>query len=124
MTQRDASPAARRLGPKIPLAPADPGPAQGQLPGAAKPFEPEDPMEFVGVMLPGGDLEEQLEAVVQEYLMLGWNERQIMLLFRRPAFAGTHQILEVLGEEHVYAKVHGMFEEWSRGWLRGGANHG
>lgn len=97
--------------------------ASSQPPDALKPFEPEDPMELTGVLLPGGDLEEQLEAIILEYLMLGWSARQILLLFRKPVFAGTYHVWQLLGEERVKARIDGMYREWSRGWLRGGEHH-
>ena len=50
--------------------------------GVVKDFDPEDPEELVGVAIPGGDADQQLDCIVQEYLLMGWGFQQIMVLFR------------------------------------------
>ena len=43
----------------------------------AKDFEPDDPMELVGVAIPGSDPDQALDGIVQEYLFMGWSGRRI-----------------------------------------------
>ncbi len=78
-------------------------------PPAPKPFEPEDPMEIVGVALeePMGeaDLEEMARCFVEEYALLGWDAEHIFRLFRQPYFAGAHVCLQRLGETRVRALI-------------------
>ena len=82
-----------------------------------KKFEPEDPMELMGVEVPGGDPDQVLDGIVQEYLLLGWKPPRILSLFRSPYFSGTHQIYRQKGEAYVKERVQRLAEEWSRGWL-------
>ncbi len=55
-------------------------------------------MELVGMAVPGGDLRAMAECLVEEYLLMGWDERQVMLLFTRPCFRATHRIYRDKGE--------------------------
>ncbi len=84
---------------------------------AQKEFDPEDPMELVGVEAPGGDPDQALDTIVQEYLWLGWNSLQILMLFRSPQFGVTHQIYRQKGEAYVKARVQRLTQEWRAGWL-------
>jgi hypothetical protein len=83
-----------------------------------KPYEDDDPMELVGVALPEGNLDLFVESIVREYLLLGWSPRQIMLLFRKPFFAGTHAALTQMDEANIQQVVERLASEWSRGWLQ------
>ncbi len=84
--------------------------------------KPEDPMELVGVSLPPRDTERMAECVIEEYLLLGWNERQLMSLFCRPFFRATHQLYLEKGEDWVRALIQKVRRRWSDGSLRGGAS--
>ena len=84
---------------------------------AQKEFDPEDPMELVGVEAPGGDPDQALDTIVQEYLWLGWNPLQILMLFRSPQFGVTHQIYRQKGEAYVKARVQLLVQQWRSGWL-------
>ena len=55
----------------------------------AKEFEPEDPMELVGITVPDCDSDQVLDGIVQEYLFMGWSAQQILLLFWSPYYGGT-----------------------------------
>jgi hypothetical protein len=70
----------------------------------AKPeFEAEDPLELVGMVMPGeaGELEAMAECFVEEYVRLGWDERRLMALFTSPMFLATHRIYRQKGEAYV-----------------------
>jgi hypothetical protein len=66
-------------------------------------FVDEDPMELVGMVLPGepGEVERMAECIVDEYVRLGWNEARLMALFTTPMFMGTYRIYRYKGEEYV-----------------------
>jgi len=66
-------------------------------------FEVEDPMELVGIILPGepGTLEAMATALVEEYVLLGWDEPRLMTLFVNPLFLATHRIYRQKGEAYV-----------------------
>ena len=74
-----------------------------------KEFEPEDPLELVGVGLeePPDEaaLHEMACSIVEEYMRMGWTGENIMRLFRNPTFHMTHNILRLKGEEYVQGLV-------------------
>jgi hypothetical protein len=85
-----------------------------------KDFDLTDPMELVGVTLPDGDTTAMAECVIEEYLLLGFSDRQVIALFARPCFAMTHRIYREQGEVWVRTLVARVRERWSRNCERGG----
>jgi hypothetical protein len=85
-----------------------------------KDVEPGDPMELVGVGLPEGDPDYMAECLVEEFMLLGWDERKLMTLFARPFFQTTHRIYREKGEDHVRALIQRVRDKWSQGCVRGG----
>lgn len=81
---------------------------------AEKRFEEEDPMELVGMVLPGtpGQLEAMSEAVVEEYVRLGWDEPRLMTLFTQPFFMATHRIYRLKGEAYVRGLIRKVLDQW------------
>ncbi len=84
-----------------------------------KEFDPEDPAELVGVAIPGGDADEQLDCIVQEYLLMGWGFQQIMFIFRSPHYGATHRIYRRKGEGQVRERVQQLVSQWRQGWIDG-----
>ena len=84
-----------------------------------KPVDFADPMELVGVPVPGGDSRAMAECLVEEYLLLGWDERQMMLLFARPCFRATHRIYREKGEAYVRSLIEEVRVKWARDSDRG-----
>ena len=68
-----------------------------------KHFEQDDPMDLVGMVLPGeaGQVEAMAECIVEEYVRLGWDERRLFSLFVSPMFLATHRIYRQKGEGYV-----------------------
>lgn len=66
-------------------------------------FVAEDPMELVGMVMPGvpGMLEAMATALVEEYVLLGWDETRLMTLFVNPLFLATHRIYRQKGDAYV-----------------------
>lgn len=66
-------------------------------------FVDEDPMELVGMVMPGapGMLEAMATALVEEYVLLGWDETRLMTLFVNPLFLATHRIYRQKGDAYV-----------------------
>ena len=81
----------------------------------AKEFSPDDPMELVGMMLPAeaGELEAMAEALVEEYVRLGWSERRLMTLFVNPTFLATHNIFRQKGEAYVQSLIRRTQAKWT-----------
>ncbi len=89
-----------------------------------KEFDPEDPMELVGVEILGGDADQLVDDIIEEYLFMGWTKLQIMFLFRSPHYAATHQIYRQKGERYVKERIQNVAEQWSRGWIPATADQG
>jgi hypothetical protein len=78
-------------------------------------FVAEDPLELVGMVLPGepGQLEAMAECLVEEYVRLGWDERRLMALFASPMFLAPHRIYQQKGEAYVRGLIHRTCAKWS-----------
>ena len=63
--------------------------------------EVDDPLELVGVELPGDETvtREMAAAFADEFARLGFTRPQILALFRRPDYTGAHQAWTLLGED-------------------------
>ena len=85
-----------------------------------KPPEPNDPHELVGVALVEGDADLMAECVVEEYLLIGWSDRQLMSLFTRPCFRMTHQIYLDRGHDYVAALIAQVRAKWTAEETEGG----
>jgi hypothetical protein len=83
-------------------------------------FVDQDPMELVGMVLPGepGQLEAMAECLVEEYVRMGWDERRLMALFVSPMFLAPHRIYQQKGEEYVRGLIRGMWAKWGIGMPR------
>ena len=77
-------------------------------------FDTEDPMELVGMVLPGeaGQLEAMAECVVEEYVRMGWDERRLMVLFVNPMFLATYRIYRQKGEAYVRNLVQKTYAQY------------
>ena len=71
-------------------------------------FVAEDPLELVGMVLPGegGQLERMAETIVEEYARMGWDEKRLFTLFIHPLFMAPHRIYLQKGEAYVKNLVH------------------
>ncbi len=88
-----------------------------------KAYEPEDPMELVGVAIPQQDPDYMAECIVDEYVLLGWSDKQLMTLFSRPMFQATHGIYHDKGEEHMRSVIQRVRDKWSQGRVRVGESN-
>ena len=79
--------------------------------------EPEanDPMEMVGMVMPGepGQLEAMAECIVEEYVRLGWDARRLMTLFVNPMFMATYRIYRQKGEAYVRELIDRTCAKWT-----------
>jgi hypothetical protein len=82
--------------------------------GTPLPLHDEDPYELVGMVMPGeaGQLEAMAEALVEEYVMLGWNEKRLMTLFVNPFYLATHRIYQQKGETYVRELIVQVCARW------------
>ncbi len=84
---------------------------------AVKDFDPDDPMEMVGVAIPDGDEVETIDGLITEYLMMGWTRTQIGFLFASPYFMGTNQMLLRKGKEYITNRIDHLATEFNKGWI-------
>ncbi len=77
--------------------------------------DPADPMEFHGVGVPGTPTSDRdmATAVVEEFLLLGFDRERILRLFRDPYYAGTHRIAAERGMEFVNGIVDEVLAQWA-----------
>ncbi len=70
-----------------------------------KKFDPHDPFDLVGTVMPSEDgvdgVEEMARALVSEYLTMGWDPDVIYDLFKKPQYRGPNIIYRQMGEEYV-----------------------
>ena len=80
-------------------------------------FDFEDPLELKGVSFCTQEdtTEAMCECFVEEFLRLGYNQEQLLALFRNPHYLGMRMILEKRGEPFVRATVAQVFARWGRG---------
>jgi len=66
-------------------------------------FVDEDPMELVGMVMPGeeGQLERMAETIVEEYVRMGWDQKRLMTLFTNPMFMATYRVHQFKGADYV-----------------------
>lgn len=78
-----------------------------------KPLEPNDPHELVGIQLADGDPDFMAECLIEEYLLLGWSDQQLMSLFTRPCFAMTNRIYVDRGHQYVAKLIAQVRSKWT-----------
>ena len=79
---------------------------------AQKEFDDDDPMELVGVALPGGDVDSMAKGIVEEFVRMGCEDSTLLDLFANPVYAATHAIYREKGEEYVTALIRKVRAQW------------
>jgi len=74
--------------------------------------DPEDPMELHGLAFPGDTTDEMAECLVEEYALQGFGDQEILDLFRRPCYSGTHRIYAARGEPYVRELIARVRARW------------
>ena len=79
---------------------------------AKKEFEKEDPFEMVQMFVdaPADDsfYEQMATTFIEEYMMFGWTDEEVLALFQDPYFQAPHGILEHKGEKYVKDLIAGV----------------
>lgn len=88
-------------------------------------FESEDPMELVGMVVPGeaGQLEAMAECLVEEYVRMGWDEERLMNLFINPMFMATYRVYRHKGKDYVQNLIKVTCEKWRLNGAKGGESY-
>ncbi|MFQ5693177.1 MAG: hypothetical protein ACE5IM_09060 [Nitrospinota bacterium] len=78
-------------------------------------FDPEDPMELMGMALPdpkGDTLRAMAECFVEEFLWMGQEPAQIFNTFLNPAYRGPHLVYRREGERYVRELIEAVCARW------------
>ena len=88
-------------------------------------FDFDDPLELNGVgLLTNEDTSGTMaECFVEEFMMLGYNHKQIFALFRNPHYIGMNMVLQNKGEPFVRDIIAETFARWGRPVHWHGGNH-
>lgn len=68
---------------------------------SGKKAEATDPLDLVGTVVPGGDVDFLARCFVEEFAAIGYDADQIFELFRQPQYVGVHPVYRAKGEEGV-----------------------
>ncbi len=66
--------------------------------GSSKQAEPGDPLDLVGTVVPGGDLEVLARCFIEEFAAMGYEGDRILELFRQPQYVAVHPVYRAKGE--------------------------
>ena len=75
-------------------------------------FDKDDPMEMVGVAIEG-NFDQMADALVDEYILMNFDEEALWLLFKNPFYRSTHAILQEKGEEYVRQLIKRGLLRWA-----------
>lgn len=82
---------------------------------ADKCFDPDDPMQFMGVGMgcDAATFDLMVETIVEEYMLLGWSDEHVLTMFRMPFYQLPYAIRQQKGEPYVkeiIARVRGAWK--------------
>src|SRR3990167_226536 len=75
-------------------------------------FDPEDPLEIVGTHAQG-NLDEMGLAIVDEFILMGFGEKELLDIFNNPFYQLPYGVLESKGEAHVRAIIKEGLKRWA-----------
>ena len=83
-----------------------------------KEIEPDDPMEIVGIEIPGQS-EEQLRDMVlcfaEEFAREGWDEEGLLKMFQNPFYRGPYLAWKQKGDDYVREIIREAMSMWRPG---------
>ncbi len=82
---------------------------------AKKEFEPDDPLEMVGVELPcqsEKELRDMALCFAEEFIREGWNKDKIFGMFRHPFYQGPHLAWKQKGDEFILSAIDEAMKMW------------
>lgn len=78
-----------------------------------------DPMELTGLVGPElteADIAEMTDALVDEFVRLGFDDDQLLALFKNPNYAMTHWIWQTRGETYARDVIARVRARWGGVW--------
>jgi hypothetical protein len=78
-------------------------------------FDPEDPMELTGLIMPdpsGESLNEMTKCIIEEFVQMGMDDDQILKLFYNPYYIATSMIRSEKGENFIKDRLKDARKKW------------
>ncbi len=66
--------------------------------------DPQDPLAPMAVRAPG-DARHMAECLVEEYLLMGYSDEQVLALFKDPFYQGVHHLYRQFGEASIRSLI-------------------
>jgi hypothetical protein len=81
---------------------------------AEKEFDPEDPMQFIGVGMEcdAETFDRMVETIIEEYLLLGWPDETIYSMFTLEYYQLPHAVFKSKGEAYVRSAIRKVRRMW------------
>jgi len=91
-------------------------PLDGNALAMARPAEPDDPVELVGVPIRIDDatFDEMAATFVEEFVRDGWGDRRLLAMFASPEYAALHLVWQARGAAWVRELIAATRELWGR----------
>lgn len=85
-------------------------------------FDFEDPFELNGVAFATEEdtTDDMCECFIEEFMRMGYDAGQILVLFRNPHYLGMNMVLEKRGEEFIRQRIGEVFTRWGKSAQPGG----
>ncbi len=87
-----------------------------------KAYEPDDPMEMIGVQLPGqseAELRDMALCFAEEFVREGWSEEKLERMFKNPFYQGPHLVWKQKGDDFIRGVIAEAMSWWRP---KGGSN--
>lgn len=75
-------------------------------------FDADDPMELMAVSMEGS-FDEMADGIVDEYIMMNFDQEALWLLFSNPFYRSTYAILQQKGEAYVRGLIKRGLIRWA-----------
>ena len=83
----------------------------------SKEFEPDDPIEMVGMEIPGQSeaaLRDMALCFAEEFVREGWSEEKLFAMFKNPLYAGPYLAWKQKGDEFVKSVIVEALNMWGK----------
>ena len=79
-------------------------------------FDFEDPLELNGMALWSEEdtTDAMTECFIEEFLRMGYDDKQVFALFRNPQYLGMNMVLQNRGEDYVKQFIAMVFARWGK----------
>lgn len=80
-----------------------------------KKFEHDDPLELRGIEINDGNFDLMVNNIIEEYLLLGYDDKMILWLFKNPFYKFTYNTYKSKGEEYIKQCIEKIKAKWIGG---------